>query len=227
MSEPGNTNALRNGRRSVRNGIVLAALSDRHASIAVDLRRLKRTLDPYVQQRQGAERLKAIAMANEIARWEISARIMQKTMATEALNPELALSYLNGIGQATARRNALLNKLLANGKAAGADPWALLDSPRGDGGDSAASGESQADPGEKAPQANPRGDGGNGSGGAGPPADAAQAAPRNAGSDSPTGTDQEAKQPAESPTATPGGMVEASGASGNGMADQGTGAEAT
>ena len=142
----GNTNAIRNGRRSVRNGIVLAALSDRHASIAVDLRRLKRTLDPYVQQRQGAERLRAMSMVNEIARWEMSARVMQKTMATEALNPELALSYLNGIGQATSRRNALLNKLLANGKASGGDPWLSLDALGGAGGDGGGEGDCGADP---------------------------------------------------------------------------------
>jgi hypothetical protein len=123
---PENVNAVRHGGRSRRNGIVLAALASRHAAIAVDLRRLKRTLDPYVQQRQGADRLRAVAMANEICRWEMSSRVMQKTMATESLSPELTLSYLNSIGNATRNRNALISKLL-DGQVDPADPWASLD----------------------------------------------------------------------------------------------------
>jgi hypothetical protein len=130
----GNVNAVANGTRisgGVRNGIVLAALAEKHASIAVDLRRLKRTLDPYVRQRHGVERLKAVAMVNELCRWEMSSRVMQKTLATETLSPELTLSYLNSIGQATSRRNSLLTKLLngSDGTAA-ADPWLALDAPQ-------------------------------------------------------------------------------------------------
>jgi hypothetical protein len=133
MAEIGNTNAVRHGSRSKRSGVVLAALADRHAAIAVDLRRLKRTLDPYVQHRQGADRLKAVAMVNEICRWEMSARVMQKTMATESLSPELMLTYLNSIGNATRNRNAMITKLVGDGKGSDgiADPWlALLDTPQ-------------------------------------------------------------------------------------------------
>ena len=129
-----NTNAVKHGARSPRNGIVLAALDKRHANITVDLRRLKRTLNPYVQHLQGKDRLKAIAMVNQIARWEMTARVMQKTIVTGNLSPELMLTYLNGIGQATARRDALLNKLL-DGKAGDIadDPWTLLDAARATG----------------------------------------------------------------------------------------------
>ena len=127
--QPENTAGLKNGSRTRRNGIALAALAKRHGAISVDLRRLKRTLDPYVQHRQGAERLKAVAAVNEICRWEMSARIMQKTLATETLSPELTLSYLNSISNCTRQRNSLLTKLLGKGAAAADDPWAVLDEP--------------------------------------------------------------------------------------------------
>ncbi len=122
-----NTAGLRNGSRTRRNGIALAALAKRHGAISVDLRRLKRTLDPYVQHRQGAERLKAVATVNEICRWEMSARVMQKTLATETLSPELTLSYLNSISNCTRQRNSLLTKLLGKGSDTAADdPWSVL-----------------------------------------------------------------------------------------------------
>ena len=158
-----NTAGLRNGSRTRRNGIALAALAKRHGAISVDLRRLKRTLDPYVQHRQGAEPLKAVAAVNEICRWEMSARVMQKTLATETLSPELTLSYLNSISNCTRQRNSLLTKLLGKGADTAADdPWAcLLEPPPPQQGNASGANGHQGDtldgPAESGPGATPEG----------------------------------------------------------------------
>lgn len=127
----GNTNALRTGNSTARGGIVLAELGKRHASIYHSLKAMRKALEHHAAGPNGTVDLLTIAKINEALRWEMTARVTQRLIAnTPDMPPGEVISALNTIGNATTKRNALLNKLLDGTTVAAAnDPWSVLDNP--------------------------------------------------------------------------------------------------
>ena len=149
--KPGNSAAIRNGNRTTRRGgIVLAELGKKYSAVYDSLKTMRRALESLVAGPQGQIDLLTVAKINEALRWEMTARIQQRVITDNpAMPPAEIISALNGIGNATRNRNAIMAKLL-NGKTtdpAADDPWlALLDSPEATGGERSGEDDQQAMP---------------------------------------------------------------------------------
>jgi hypothetical protein len=129
---PENKNAWKHGARSERHALPIGTYGNDYEAIYNGIRGVRRHVERYVPNRQGAEGMKIDAQVNELCAWEAARRIVQRLIAkgtekdaSPRLTSDQIVSYLATMTNAVRQRNAVLNRLLGDGAASPAnDAWA-------------------------------------------------------------------------------------------------------
>ncbi len=128
--QPGNSNAMKNGRRSSRPGTVLMRLGPRFKQAYSDIIQFRKQVERALGRAHCELSLLQSARVQTLCRLELNCRIAEQTIRdTQAMQPEELRATRALIAQWTAQRDNALVKLLGNGAVdPSADPWALYDS---------------------------------------------------------------------------------------------------
>lgn len=122
----GNTNAVKNGNRSKRPGVVLARLGRKYKTAYADALRIRRELVALVGATSGGPTLLQAARIQTACRLELSVRIAEQSLREQ---PDMAVEEIRAqrscITQWCSQRDNLLMELIGDCKAS-SDPWAAL-----------------------------------------------------------------------------------------------------
>ncbi len=112
-AQPGNTNALRTGRRSSRPGTVLARLGPKYSQPYQDVCRLRRGVESLLRGKHGALSLLQAARLQSLCRLELNCRIAELTIRDRPDMPTESLrSFRESIGRWTRERDNALEALV-------------------------------------------------------------------------------------------------------------------
>jgi len=123
----GNVNALKNGMRSNRHGLVHAKLSRKFGNAYGQINQLRKAIESLLIEKHGGVSLIQQAKIQSIVRLETGCRAVELTeRENDSMDPEQLRAQRHSIAQWTRERDNLLSELLGN-SCESKDPWAALD----------------------------------------------------------------------------------------------------